>query len=139
MIKTVVVVFAFLALQFAGYNLVGQTSPNPPSAESKIPPEATTRSNPVKPGPESLAGGKKIYSYDCAVCHGKEGDGKGEITDLKNMPDFTDPASFKGHTDGDLFYIIQKGKGDMPPEGDRAKTDDLWNLVNYVRSFAKKK
>jgi hypothetical protein len=26
----------------------------------------------------------------------------------------------------------------MPPEGARVKTDELWNLVNYVRSLAKK-
>jgi mono/diheme cytochrome c family protein len=42
-------------------------------------------------------------------------------------------------TDGELFYIIKVGKGDMPPEGARVKTDELWDLVNYVRSLAKKK
>jgi len=26
----------------------------------------------------------------------------------------------------------------MPAEGDRAKTDDLWNMVVLVRSFSKK-
>jgi hypothetical protein len=36
------------------------------------------------------------------------------------------------------FYVIKFGKGDMPPEGARVKTDELWDLVNYVRSFAKK-
>ena len=42
-------------------------------------------------------------------------------------------------TDGELFYIIQKGKGDnMPPEGDREKPDGIWNMVTLVRSFAKK-
>ena len=28
--------------------------------------------------------------------------------------------------------------GQMPAEGDRAKTDDLWNMVVLVRSFSKK-
>jgi len=37
----------------------------------------------------------------------------------------------------ELFYIIRTGKGEMPPEGDRAKDDDIWNMVNYVRSLAK--
>jgi len=37
-----------------------------------------------------------------------------------------------------MFYIIKNGKGDMPPEGERAKPDDIWNLVNYIRSFSKK-
>jgi len=119
--------------------LQGQTPSQTPPAEYKIPPEAANRSNPVKPGPESLARGKKIYAYDCAVCHGKDGDGKGDMTDMKGIPDFTDPATLKDRSDGELFYIIQKGKGEMPPEGDRAKAEDIWNLVNYVRSFAKSK
>ena len=139
MLKNLVIVSAFLTLQFAVGNLQGQTPSKTPPAQYKIPPEATNQSNPVKPSPESLARGKKIYSYDCTVCHGKDGDGKGDMTDMKGIPDFTDPEALKGHTDGDLFYIIQKGKGEMPPEGDRAKPEDIWNLVNYVRSFAKKK
>jgi mono/diheme cytochrome c family protein len=36
-----------------------------------------------------------------------------------------------------LFYIIKNGKGEMTGEGDRLKPDELWNLVNYVRSFSK--
>jgi mono/diheme cytochrome c family protein len=107
---------------------------NPP--EYRIPPEAASQPNPVKPTTESLAKGKKMYGFDCAMCHGKDGDGKGDM-DAK-VPDLTDPATLKNRTDGELYYIIQKGKGDMPPEGDRAKPDDLWNLVNYVRSLAKK-
>ena len=42
----------------------------------------------------------------------------------------------KNRTDGELFYIIRNGKGeDMPPEGDRAKDDDIWNMVNYIRAY----
>lgn len=26
----------------------------------------------------------------------------------------------------------------MPPEGDRVKDETIWDMVNYVRSFAKK-
>jgi len=36
-----------------------------------------------------------------------------------------------------MFYVIQNGKDKMPGEGDRAKTEDLWNMVTYVRSFVK--
>ena len=79
----VALVSACLTLQFAVWNLQGQTSPKTPPPDYKIPPEAANRSNPVKPSPESLARGKKIYGYDCAVCHGKDGDGKGDMTDMK--------------------------------------------------------
>jgi len=131
-------VFTLLIVPFAAWSWQDQTSPKTPPAEYKIPPEAANKANPVKPTPESLARGKKIYSYDCEVCHGKTGDGKGDMADMKGIPDFTDPAALKDRTDGELFYVTQKGKGEMPPEGDRVKTEDLWNLVNYVRSFKKK-
>jgi mono/diheme cytochrome c family protein len=97
--------------------------------------------NPVKPTPESLAHARKIYGYDCAICHGANGDGKGEIVaDLKlKMKDYTDPAALKDLTDGELFYIIRNGRGQMPPEEvGRAKPEDVWNMVVMVRSFAKK-
>ena len=113
--------------------------PAAPAAEFKMPPEAAKVPNPVKPTAASLAAGKKTYGYDCAMCHGKDGDGKGDLAeDMKlKLLDYTDPAALKDKTDGELFYIIKNGKGDMPAEGDRVKTDDVWNLVNYVRSFSK--
>ena len=74
------------------------------------------------------------------MCHGKDGDGKGDVgADMKlKVSDFTDPTTLKERTDGELFYIIKFGKADMPPEGARVKTDELWDLVNYIRSLAKK-
>jgi mono/diheme cytochrome c family protein len=121
-----------------------QQAPKPadktPPTEFKIPPDAAKQSNPVKPSAASIAQGKKIYGYDCAMCHGADGDGKGDLAaDMKlKLPDYRDPAALKDKTDGELFYIIKNGKGDMPAEGDRAKPDDIWNLVNYIRSLAKK-
>jgi len=139
--KTSLVIFISL---FLGFGLWAQKKDDQPPAkapaEYKIPPEAAARVNPVKPTAESLAKGKKLYGYDCAMCHGKGGDGKGDMAaDMKNVTDFTNPAALKNRTDGELFYITRNGKGeDMPPEGDRAKDDDIWNMVNYIRSLAKK-
>jgi mono/diheme cytochrome c family protein len=94
----------------------------------------------LKASPEGMTKARKMYAIDCAMCHGEKGDGKGELAaDMKNVTDFTNPDAMKDRTDGELFYIIRKGKGDMPLEGDRAKDDDVWNLVNYIRSLAKKK
>jgi mono/diheme cytochrome c family protein len=134
----------FSALWFFGFSASVQEGPTPPkpapAAPYTIPVDAVRQANPVKPTPESIAEGKKWYGYDCAMCHGKGGDGKGEVgTDMKvKVSDFTDPATLKERTDGELFYIIKNGKGQMPPEGDRLKSIELWNLVNYIRTFAKK-
>ena len=116
-----------------------QSAPAP--APTVIPAEAARMVNPFKPTPESLAHAKKIYGYDCAMCHGANGDGKGDVVaDLKlKMKDYTDPAALKDLTDGELFYITRNGKGQMPPEEvARAKDEDVWNMVVLVRSFAKK-
>jgi mono/diheme cytochrome c family protein len=110
-----------------------------PAAPAAIPPEALNQVNPVKPTGESLARAKKIYGYDCAMCHGVDGSGNGDLAkDMKlKMADYRDPATLKGKTDGELFYIIKNGEGQMPGEGERAKPDETWNLVLYLRSFAK--
>lgn len=106
-----------------------------------IPVEAAKEPNPVKSTPESLAHAKKWWTLDCAMCHGANGDGKGETAhDMKlTVADFTDPNTLKDRTDGEIFYIIKNGHQDMPPEGPRVKTEEVWDLVNYVRSMAKKK
>ena len=110
-----------------------------PAPENKVPAEDAQKANPVKPTSESLAKGKKFYVIDCAMCHGEKGDGKGDMaSDIKNVTDFTNPDVQKNATDGEWFYIIRNGKGEMPPEGPRAKNDDVWSLVNYIRAFAKK-
>ena len=127
-------------LIFAGALGAQQTQPPANAPEYKVPPEDAQKPNPVKPTPESLAKGKKFYAIDCAMCHGEKGDGKGDMaSDIKNVTDFTNPDVQKNATDGEWFYIIRKGKGEnMPPEGARAKDDDVWSLVNYIRAFGKK-
>ena len=114
-------------------------APAAPATEAKIPLEAVNQVNPVKPSAESLARAKKIYGYECAMCHGESGDGAGDLA--KNMKakmvDFRDPAALKGHTDGELFYIIKNGKGEMDGEGARVKPEETWNLVIYLRSLSK--
>ncbi len=104
-----------------------------------VPVAAARQPNPVKPTPESIEAGKKIYSYDCVMCHGVLGDGKtGPAKEMK-IPNFTDPAFLKDRTDGELFYVIKNGRGDMPLEGDRVKPEQIWDLVNYIRFLAKKR
>jgi len=109
------------------------------SAYASIPVEAAKEQNPVKSSPESVSRAKKWWNLDCAMCHGAGGDGKGDIAkDMKlNMADFTNATTLKDRTDGEIYYIIKNGHNDMPAEGPRIKTEEGWDLVNYVRSLAK--
>jgi mono/diheme cytochrome c family protein len=99
------------------------------------------KKNPVKPTPDGLAEAKKLYGYHCAMCHGKDGDGKGDLAAQMKLElnDWRNPSSISKLTDGELFYIITNGRGKMVGgEGDRTKEEVRWNLVNLVRSFGKK-
>lgn len=119
-------------------------SQDPPAAEAPlapIPAEDVAKKNPVKPTPEGMAGARKLFGYHCAMCHGNEGDGKGDVAaDMKlRLKDWRDPNSLAKMTDGELFYIITNGRGKMTGgEGDRTNEEVRWNLVNVVRAFAKK-
>jgi hypothetical protein len=111
-----------------------------PVDDYKVTPEDIARKNPVKSSPEGLAEARRVFKYDCAMCHGNAGDGKGDIVESMNlaMRDWRDPTSLEGKTDGEIFYIITKGKGKMMAEGDRQPEKLRWNLVNLVRSIAAK-
>jgi mono/diheme cytochrome c family protein len=145
-LKSVVIFPACFLLWAVPFLVVGSPTQAPANSQApanafKVPPEIASQTNPVKPTAEGTAKAKKMWGYDCAMCHGANGDGKGDMAveskfDMKN---YQDPAALKDMTDGELFYIIQKGKGDnMPGEGDREKPDEIWNMVTLVRSFAKK-
>lgn len=140
MLKSLLILSA-LGLGFSGSGQESQTPKAETRAPGAISPEAARQVNPVKSTAESIAKGKKWYGYDCAMCHGKQGDGKGEVVAAMKlkMSDLTSIATLKNVTDGELFYIIKYGRGLMPPEGERLKATELWNLVNYVRSIAQKK
>jgi len=130
------------ALVLSGVSAQTPQEPPPASAapaDSKIPLEAVNQPNPVKATAESLGRAKKIYGYECSMCHGDDGGGAGDLAkNMKSkMADFRDPSTLKGHTDGELFYIIKNGKGEMEGEGQRVKPENTWDLVNYLRSFSK--
>ncbi|HUL34752.1 MAG TPA: c-type cytochrome [Candidatus Eisenbacteria bacterium] len=137
-----VLVVGMTAGLLAGWAQPRQSTSQEPQAEEKpIPAEDAAKKNPVKPTPEGLAAAKKLFGYHCAMCHGKDGDGKGDLAaDMKlGLKDWRDPKSLEKMSDGELFYIITNGRGKMTGgEGDRTSEEVRWNLVNYVRSFAKK-
>ena len=104
-------------------------------------PEAAKLQNPVPPSPESVNAGKQAFTRYCANCHGLNAEG-GPGNDLTPpAPDLTDKEWKRGSTDGEIFTSIKSG---VPPDfnmgafGDQLKDEEIWTVVNYVRSLAKK-
>lgn len=107
-------------------------------------PEAAALKNPVKATPASIAAGKTIYDAQCANCHGATGKGDGKlaasITTGPKPSDLTDATWKHGSTDGEIYTLIHdgsKGTG-MRGYGTRLKTEDIWNVVNYLRTLGPK-
>jgi mono/diheme cytochrome c family protein len=113
-------------------------------------PEAAKLKNPVAPTAESIAAGKKAYDVNCAGCHGNLAQGADKagivisvIEDQggKQPPDLTDDKSDNGSTDGEIYTVIKKGIAPtmMAPWDGRIPDNDIWSIVNYVRSLSAKK
>ena len=104
-------------------------------------PDAARTKNPVAVTAESVAAGKQVYQRYCASCHGLTAEG-GSGSDISPpAPDLTDSEWKRGSTDGEIFDVIKNGVPpdlNMEPWGDRINDTNIWNVVNYVRSLAKK-
>jgi mono/diheme cytochrome c family protein len=97
--------------------------------------------NPVAPTPESLATGKRVYMRYCASCHGANGEGGSGNDLIPAAPDLTDKEWKHGSSDGEIFGVIKDGVPpdlNMVPFKDQISDTDIWNVVNYLRSIAKK-
>ena len=104
-------------------------------------PEAAAIKNPIKATPDSIAAGKKIYETQCTNCHGATGKGDGKmaesITSGPKPSDLSDAQWKHGSTDGEIFTLIRDGSKGTGMRGyaARMKTDDIWNVVNYLRTL----
>jgi len=102
------------------------------------PAPSAAKKNPIRPTPESIGAGQKIYSKTCATCHGKAGDADGPaVNELKIHPAKLSDSKVAAESDGSLFWKITTGKKPMPAYGKRLSETDRWNLVNYIRTLSK--
>src|SRR5260370_17908213 len=64
------------------------------AGDYKISAGDAARVNPVKSSAEGLAEARKVFGYDCDMCHGPNGDGKREVVQSieLTMPDSPNPA-----------------------------------------------
>jgi len=103
-----------------------------------VPDNAKSMKNPVAQSDGSTKTGLALYTKNCAYCHGKAGLGDGvKARTLKDFPGDFSKADFQGLSDGDLFYRTKTGKGDMPKYEGKLADDDIWNIVNYLRTLKK--
>lgn len=110
------------------------------SAQSK---DAAKIKNPIKATPESIAAGKTAYNKYCKFCHNEDGTGNGALAPKDtHPPNLVDAKWDHGSKDGEIFENIKEGIGpkfDMKPMKAKMKDEDIWNVINYIRSLGPKK
>ena len=110
------------------------------SVEKWMAPAAEARKkNPVAVSESSLTTGQKIYVKRCVACHGKTGNGDGpDAADLGIHPAKLSDSVIREETDGELFWKITVGKKPMPNYGTRLSPTERWNVIDYLRSLARR-
>ncbi len=112
-------------------------------AQSKAwvaPNDAASIKNPLAGNTGILNDAKKLYISTCAPCHGRKGRGDGVAAAALNPKpaDHTSEAVQK-QTDGALFWMMSQGRNAMPQYKNVLTETQRWELVDYIRTLARKK
>jgi len=136
--------------------VVGANAATMPTSAANVPtrgpspnvtkPSTTSARNPVAATPASIAAGKQAYDANCAACHGNLAQGavKAGMTISiieeqrgRQPPDLTDDQWDHGSSDGEIFTVTKRG---LPPTmmagfDGRIPDEDIWNIINYLRTL----
>ena len=97
------------------------------------------RTNPVLPTADSLAQGEANYIESCLLCHGPTGLGDGPVgVTLNPRPANLAVHMVPGvHTDGQILEWVSNGFPNslMPAFADTYDEEQLWHLINYIRTL----
>jgi mono/diheme cytochrome c family protein/uncharacterized membrane protein len=93
--------------------------------------------NPLPPTAASIAAGQRLYAQRCVPCHGPAGRGDGPLAPGLHPPPVDLVQHVPLHADRDLFASIHDGIAGtaMAPFGGQITTEDIWNLVNYIKTL----
>ena len=130
--KTLKLLFLSAAVLMLSATLAAQQKP------WVVPANFKSMKNPVAKGAASNKAGAALYTRNCASCHGRAGLGDGvKSRALKTFPGDFSKAEYQDQSDGDHFYKTKFGRGEMPKYEGKMSDDDIWNMVNYMRTFKK--
>src|SRR5579864_754558 len=93
------------------------------------PDSAAAMKNPFEGQDAAAQVGKRLYARNCLSCHGKTGQGKGNIPSLVDGKLETVPS-------GEVFWFITKGSKDNGmPAWAFLPARQRWQIVTYVKSL----
>ncbi len=96
--------------------------------------EARTLQNPV----HDASRAPRLFAVNCVPCHGQDGHGDGPVAKYfkeaaPEPPTDLSSARVRQRTDGELYWIVANGEGNMPAFGDVLTDQELWTVVLAIR------
>ena len=90
--------------------------------------------NPLPRTESVLRNGRRDFTTYCSACHGLLGNGVPSLTAAYGAK----PANLMADQirklpDGEIYYVIMRGKNAMPSYAADLSEDERWSVVNYVR------
>jgi mono/diheme cytochrome c family protein len=81
--------------------------------------------------------GKKLYTVNCAICHGEKGDGQGHLVQINKFPP---PPSYLMEpllslADGKRYHTLMYGKNLMGSYASQLSHRERWLVLSYVKSL----
>lgn len=130
-------IFGMLILLLVSAIMISFTYQDDP-APWEVPAKEKNMENPVKADAESIKVGRMVYNKNCASCHGKTGLGNGvKARGLETFPGDFSVEYYQSQTDGEHFYKTKFGRDEMPKYENKIEDEDIWHMVNYMRTFKK--
>jgi mono/diheme cytochrome c family protein len=133
---------AAFAVSFALGSMTAVAAERDP-LKPRAPASAKADKNPIPSSPDSIDEGKELFEeIGCNGCHGDGGTGDGPASaGLEPSPrNFTNPAWQEARTDGELRYTIFNGSPGTAMIANEAmfdEPDDVWKVINFIRSLKK--
>lgn len=95
-----------------------------------------------QPTQEMVEAGQKLFTQNCATCHGDGGAGDGPAGRVLDPPprNLSKPAEYKyGKLELALFRTVKYGVdgSGMAPWNGRLKDEEMWNIAFFVRDLQK--
>lgn len=99
-----------------------------------VPADKKVKNSYIKFDAASAKEGEAIYTKNCLSCHGNPTKDN-SMKSLKPVPPDLSGAKTQKLTDGELFYILNTGRGLMPSFSNVLSESDRWKTIAYMRSF----
>ena len=99
------------------------------SLVQQAPTYVSEQRNPYAGSHDAMRAGSKIYSRQCAGCHGRDASGMGKA------PPLSSPLVRKA-PEGALFWVLRNGSAfHGMPSFARLPDEQLWQIVTYLKSL----